>query len=295
MKPFATLLVLFLLPVFTIAQGVSISDTGAVNPHASSVLDIVSIDKGVLLPRVTTAQRVAMTVTQGLLVFDTDSNAFYYVDDADDWRQISNSGKYDGSVRILNDSTIILNDGFYIDKEGSLLLASSAVAHDDLRVPASSVKIKGSQDIPEWGVLTGNLQTLFFDSSDDDQIFFVTQMPHSYKEGTEIHPHIHWMPTTGGTGNVVWGFEYAWFNVNDVMPSATSETITVAAEADKKQQIAAFTPIDGTGKKISSILICRVWRESSNGSDDYSGDAGFLEFDFHYEVDAFGSREWFVK
>lgn len=295
MKLFTTLITLVSFSLLTFAQGVSVSDTGAMYPHESAVLDIVSIEKGVLLPRLTSSQRTAMSVTQGLLVFDVDSNAFYYIDEDDDWRRITNSGKYDGSIRVLNDSTIVLNDGLYIDKEGALLLSGNAVAHDDLRVPASSVETKGSNDIPEWGTISGSLQLLFFDDSDDDQIFFVAQMPHKYKEGTDIQPHIHWTPTDGSSGNVVWGFEYVWYNVNDIMPPATTLTTTVAAQGDRKHQIASFGAISGTGKKISSILICRVWRESSNNSDTYNSDAGFLEFDFHYVVDAIGSRDWFEK
>ena len=294
MKSFSTILVLLLLSVFASAQGVSISDTGATNPHATSVLDIVSIDKGVLLPRLTTIQRLDMTVTQGLLVFDTDSNAFYYADEDGDWRQIANSGKYDGSIRILNDSTIILNDGFYIDKEGSLLLSGGAIAHDDLRVPASSVKLQGAS-IPSWGTLNNGLYTLNFEDNKSNQIIFVAQMPHKYKEGTDIYPHIHWLPTTANSGNVVWKFEYSWFNVNEAAPTSTTLSTTDATEGDKKHQIASFGPIDGTGKKISSILVCRVWREGSDTDDTYSDKAGFLEFDFHYEVDAMGSRDWFEK
>lgn len=42
-------------------------------PDASAALDIVSTNKGVLIPRVTTAQRLAIaTPAPGLLVYDTD-------------------------------------------------------------------------------------------------------------------------------------------------------------------------------------------------------------------------------
>ena len=53
------------------------------NPDPSSVLDIKAIDKGILIPRMTTAQRQAMingtpSPASGLLVFDTDLNRFYF-------------------------------------------------------------------------------------------------------------------------------------------------------------------------------------------------------------------------
>ena len=58
---------------------------GTSTPNANAVLDIVSTsnDKGILIPRLTTVQRTAMnaslTVSEnGLMVFDTDLNGFYF-------------------------------------------------------------------------------------------------------------------------------------------------------------------------------------------------------------------------
>ena len=52
---------------------------GTVTPNASSVLDIASVTKGMLAPRMTTAQRIAITSpAESLLVYDTDLKAFYY-------------------------------------------------------------------------------------------------------------------------------------------------------------------------------------------------------------------------
>ncbi len=54
---------------------------GTLNPHPSSVLDLTSNDKGILIPRVTTNQRLGInTPAQGLLVYDTDFNQFWYFD-----------------------------------------------------------------------------------------------------------------------------------------------------------------------------------------------------------------------
>lgn len=48
-------------------------------PDPSSVLDITSTTQGMLTPRMTSAQRIAITTpATGLLVYDTDENAFYY-------------------------------------------------------------------------------------------------------------------------------------------------------------------------------------------------------------------------
>lgn len=56
---------------------------GTTSPDASSILDIESTTQGILTPRMTTAQRVAISSpAEGLLVFDTDENLFYYYEGA---------------------------------------------------------------------------------------------------------------------------------------------------------------------------------------------------------------------
>jgi hypothetical protein len=52
---------------------------GTTTPNASSILDVTSTTKGLLTPRMTTAQRNAITTpADGLMVYDTDLKLFYY-------------------------------------------------------------------------------------------------------------------------------------------------------------------------------------------------------------------------
>ncbi len=57
------------------AQSVGI---GTTTPSASALLDVTSTTKGLLLPRMTTAQRIAITGVAGLVVYDTDFKEFYH-------------------------------------------------------------------------------------------------------------------------------------------------------------------------------------------------------------------------
>ena len=64
------------------------------SPHSSALLDLSSNSKGLLIPRLTTAQRTAVaTPATGLLVYDSNLNEFYYYDGTI-WRALtsSNSG-----------------------------------------------------------------------------------------------------------------------------------------------------------------------------------------------------------
>lgn len=80
MKPFIFYLTLSLLlfcvyqTAFT--QGVGINTT----PDPSAMLDVSSTDKGMLVPRMTTAQRLAIpSPAESLLVFDTDHPVLCYL------------------------------------------------------------------------------------------------------------------------------------------------------------------------------------------------------------------------
>jgi hypothetical protein len=61
-------------------QGVAINTSG-VAPDNKAILDISSSTKGILIPRMTAQQRLAIAPTiaqEGMLVFDTDSSAFIF-------------------------------------------------------------------------------------------------------------------------------------------------------------------------------------------------------------------------
>ena len=77
MKKFLIIL-LCLLPVWLFTQNVAINSTG-VAPNVSSMLDVSSTNSGMLIPRMTTAQRtVIVTPATGLFVYDNTTNSFWY-------------------------------------------------------------------------------------------------------------------------------------------------------------------------------------------------------------------------
>ena len=101
---------IIILPILTQAQNVGINSTGAA-PSTAAMLDIVSTDKGLLVPRVAlTALNVASpitTTTLSLLIFNTASASsgstavfpgYYYWDGVSSWVAISGSGSKDWSL-----------------------------------------------------------------------------------------------------------------------------------------------------------------------------------------------------
>ena len=112
--------------------------------------------------------------------------------------------------------------------------------------------------------------------------------------------------STGATGGIRFGLEYSWANVNDTFNNTTliygQNTITLAVanvhhvtNFDLNSVGAPIDGISGTGKKISSMLICRIFRDTTNAFDTYVGDLGILEIDFHFMQCGMGSAQEFIK
>jgi cytoskeletal protein CcmA (bactofilin family) len=71
------------------AQSVGI---GTNTPNTSAQLDIASTSKGLLIPRMTTAQRTAIaSPANGLMVYDTNLNAFYFYNGSA-WAAVNSGG-----------------------------------------------------------------------------------------------------------------------------------------------------------------------------------------------------------
>jgi hypothetical protein len=65
----------------TYAQSIAINNDGS-KPNPNAIVDVKSTTKGVLLPRMTTAERHKIPNTKGLMVYDTDENLYWYNDGA---------------------------------------------------------------------------------------------------------------------------------------------------------------------------------------------------------------------
>jgi len=123
MKNYQRLIIFVLLLTITAHQSigqVSVNVDGAL-PDASAMLDVQSTERGFLAPRMTMAQRNAITSpVTGLLIFQTDSTAGFYYFDGASWGIIKTGdnaiddlidGKADGSSLFLGTDAGIDDDG----------------------------------------------------------------------------------------------------------------------------------------------------------------------------------------
>ena len=175
------------------------------------------------------------------------------------------------------------------------------VSHwDDLRVPANAVRVGPIRD-PSFDNFTGGLYTYLFSPSTEEQVYFNVQIPHIWKQGSPINPHIHWGPNaTNGTSETVrWGLEYTISEINGIFPvSNTIYAEDTGTFTDKGHYVVGFgsDAIDVSAiDSVSTMLICRLFRDSTHPNDDLVASCWFYEADIHIEIDAPGSIEEFRK
>ncbi len=212
-----------------------------------------------------------------------------------------------GSDRIKIDASgnVFIGDGgvtnyLKIEPDGTIEFNGGGTVFDDIRTPITAIRITGPGGTtpPDEVLYKGSVVLAFGGAgTDDEKGFFVVQIPHSYKEGSDITPHIHWTPEDNTAGNVRWIVTYSWANYGSAFPGETTDPQVFACDTiTDKHQKDVFTAISGTGKKISSMLLCSIQREDSDGTDTYNNkDAYLLEIDFHFEMDMTGSRQALTK
>ena len=264
-------------------------------------------------------QQVRISYTGGLLYTDLESDHFGYfiIDptgkrvgindyspsealDVDGNAHLSGNLSIDGAC--IKSNSISARD-LVIDTGAGKTLVFEQNIYDDLRTPVTAIKTGGVHD-PGFSVFKTNgagsqgVYCYWFDAGTEEELFFTVQMPHGYKLNTTIVPHIHWIPKTGGAGNVRWGLEYIWADIGTTYGNTTLIYGSTHTPADAPliagrhyyTPTTTITPPAGAGAAVGSMLVCRIFRDATNGADTYGDDAGMLEVDFHYAMDTIGSR-----
>ena len=176
--------------VVTFSQGVAISATTAI-PDGSAMLDVQSNNKGILVPRMTTAQRNAITSpATGLLIFQSDNPAGFYYNSGtpasptwtpvttSGWNLTGNSGTTTGNFIGTTDNTSVLfktnnTERVSISNTGTVLIngTSRKSNQDALEVFGAGVTgaINGSFGFPINGYSAGAYAGIYGDNNGTGQ------------------------------------------------------------------------------------------------------------------------------
>lgn len=203
---------------------------------------------------------------------------------------------------------------------------------DDVRVSAMMTAVDSAQSTdrprfcriahnrergPSWSGIMGYV----FDHGRDGKglyqsAHFSVQLPHSYKEGSPIEPHVHIACIPGEEAmpgqKLLLEFEYTWLNIGEAA-AESSKIISMNHTIEKADlagahRLVSFGMIEKPDARISSMLTCRFsritwsprwerghWEAAGLENDSFPGGMVFLEFDFHFQKDGEGSREIYGK
>ena len=119
MKNFTLLFALCIIVINSMAQGVAINETGA-SPDSSAMLDVSSVNRGLLIPVMDYSQRNAISgPATGLLIFQTDKTPGFYYYNGSSWQLVGNE------ALTINDLIDGITDGY------SVFLGETAGQSDD--------------------------------------------------------------------------------------------------------------------------------------------------------------------
>ena len=167
---------------------------------------------------------------------------------------------------------------------------------EDLQVNISSVRVPAAA-APTWAAYKGSY-ILSFAGNADNIIYFTAQVQHAYQQGSNLEFHIHYVPEDNAAGNVRWNFTHSWANMGAAFPGETTVTTILATPevTDQHTYGEIEDSLSGTGKEISSVLLCSLQREATHATDTYNAKAIYLTaLDFHVEFDSNGSRTLSTK
>lgn len=203
------------------------------------------------------------------------------------------------------------------DSTGHLTFAGTAKPWEDLRIePVARTTGANAPTFEKWyddagGSSIGVFLYSFDDASagSEKQVFFTMQLPHAW-DGGSINIHVHWVGAVDDTtASPLWGIEYVWKSPGEVFGdtvyiftdgknyTSTGDDANITAH---KHYISAFAPLapGTTADDISSILIGRLFRYSSNDLDTYNAagaKCGLLYIDAHYQSSSLGSTDEYTK
>jgi len=228
----------------------------------------------------------------------------------------------DGYLNIVSDTGTRLGDATptnytQFDSTGHQTMVGTAKPWEDLRIePVARTTGNNAPTFEKWYDDSANTSRGVYLYSFDDaaaatekEIFFTMQMPHAW-DGGPISVHVHWVGAVADTTAAPrWGLEYVWKDIGEVfgdsvivysdgnnyVPGGTEADIT--ANKHYLSEFADITP-GTTADGLSSILIGRLFRNSSDAGDTYDAvgaKCGLLYIDAHYQLNSLGSTDEYTK
>lgn len=230
---------------------------GISGDESTAIIQADSTDRGVLVPRMTEAQRDAISSpATGLLVYNTDDNEFNF---------------YDGSSwRVLNTSTTGSSTGeLFLTAAGGWPSTTGGCAANTLN---------------EYGTNDVDLYSLDFDASTQEYAQWTVWMPDNWDASTVTFKPV-WSAASG-SGDVIWALQGRAYANDDAIDAAwgtaqtSTDTLTATGDICYGPESGAIT-LAGT-PAAGELVQFRVYRDADDGVDALDADAQLLGLKVYY-------------
>lgn len=293
-------LFLLIIPVAVWAQtrvdglisngSVSIGNKSAAN--SKSVLDVHSTTKGVLVPRMTNAQRDAISSpTESLLIWSTTDSAYQFYKTT--WRTLGENFPLTtkGDIAVYSSS----NDRLAVGTHGQVLTSNTGSASGLAWADASGGGGGGSlQWIEDANAPTpsieNNTQVYSFGNSLSQELYTYVKVPDSYVAGNQINLRLLFY--SSGTLDTVWLQSQSTLlepgdAFTDTTDQHTSTNAAVTLDAPANEVRSSVLDLSNASGQVNSnaiaagdLLKVRVYRTSDTSSLDakllpYAAEATF--------------------
>ena len=276
-------------------QGVTLVDDKVAFTQTDLNEYIDSLNDGFMDYGATTAHRflanVKLTADNRKLLFGTGDDLSIYYDGTDGYIKTDEVAASDLHLTTGAAKTLVLDTPVYNDLNiGALVLQTGGTLPGIVQIL--------DNDGDATGIYTRGFSV-------DEQGSGVMEIPHDYKEGTDIVFHIHWggndAPT--GTDYVVWKVVYSISRDGNTFPDSISvSSLEIAYDTQYewlRTDIGTITGstggVDGGNIKIGDQFHFTITRSAPSVGDAYAGETLVGSIGFHYQSDTIGSRQISTK
>lgn len=167
---------------------------------------------------------------------------------------------------------------------------------NDLHTSMKEGKVTGPAS-PTWASWAGtNFKTQQFSASTKEFLQLdPIHMDHFYKPGSDIFPHVHWMPDDTNTGVVRWELQFSLAKGHSQEAFNPVPTTVIIEQAGSGTQYMHQTAEKAIGETLASLepdalFQVIIARDGAHIDDTYTGVAHGLFVDLHYEMDRLATK-----
>ena len=179
-----------------------------------------------------------------------------------------------------------------IDNNFSDLASRTASGWVDI---VAELYVRGGPAAPVPTAYKGGIYLYEFTAGDTLEVFSNFHIPHSYRLGTMVYPHVHFTTTSNNTGVVRWCFEYTAAKrgesgvgntFGDTQTIAVDFTIPAnSADIHLVCEAPDLAGIPATQLDVDGMILVRIYREGSHVNDTFPDSVWGITADIHIEVD----------